>query len=127
MIARLIGSFVTILVGVSLIYPMSKTLGAVAENATATQNITGYGITVLHWTPAFFAIGIIGMGVAIAYNSLRDIGMFESINGGESEPNDHIYIPSNVVKKEKDKTKSTTPPPSQKTDAKRFDGGSKFD
>lgn len=92
MIDKLIGGFVAILIGVSLV-------GTVAEQTmyySATTNASGqtctYAVdsartqcslymsstwapTVLKMTPGFFALGILGVGIAVTYGSLRDAGI----------------------------------------------------
>jgi len=75
MINRLIGGFVAILVGVSLIGPISDQVASVAGTATALSNASAWGATVLKMVPGFFALGILGIGIAITYGSLRDAGV----------------------------------------------------
>lgn len=76
MISRLVGGFVAILVGVSLIGPVADEVDAVANtNATALYNASSWGATVLRLVPGFFALGILGIGIAITYGSLRDAGV----------------------------------------------------
>ena len=79
MISRLIGGFVSILIGVSLIGPI-----ATEVNKAASQDLTGtgalynsaaWGSTVLKLVPGFFALGILGIGIAVTYGSLRDAGV----------------------------------------------------
>jgi len=75
MINRLIGGFVAILVGVSLIGPISD---QVYEATSATANLTllsSWGSTVLKMVPGFYALGLLGVGIAITYGSLRDAGV----------------------------------------------------
>ena len=75
MIANLIGGFVSILVGVSLIGPISAEVQA---NTGATANLTAvssWGSTVLQLVPGFFALGILGIGLAVTYTSLRQAGV----------------------------------------------------
>ena len=94
MINRLIGGFVAILIGVSLIGPLATQV----ESAAQTTNSTGgacqtgslrvtaddrcqlytsasWGYTVLKMVPGFFALGILGIGIAVTYGSLRDAGV----------------------------------------------------
>jgi len=94
MIANLIGGFVAILIGVSLIGPISSEV----MGAAATTNTTGdacqvgsleaagdarcqlytsssWGATVLKLVPGFFALGILGIGIAVTYSSLRQAGV----------------------------------------------------
>ena len=92
MINRLIGGFVAILIGVSLIGPLATQVG----NAASTTNASGatctyavdsanvncavylsssWGSTILKMVPGFFALGILGIGIAVTYGSLRDAGI----------------------------------------------------
>lgn len=103
MIANLIGGFISILIGVSLIGPIAvetnkvagpcgMTIGSitygtyaggVCTNGTQTTNTTvtalyGSGTwasTVLQLVPGFFALGILGIGIAVTYSSLRQAGI----------------------------------------------------
>jgi len=93
MIANLIGGFISILIGVSLIGPIAtqtntvtasvNTTGAtcvVGGSATAQANCqvwlsSTWGATVLQMVPGFFAIGILGIGIAVTYSSLRQAGI----------------------------------------------------
>jgi len=94
MINRLIGGFIAILIGVSLVGPLATQV----TSSTATTNSTGstctstaiagctgtdtalyisssWGATVLNMVPGFFALGILGIGIAVTYGSLRDAGV----------------------------------------------------
>jgi len=90
MINRLIGGFVAILIGVSLIGPIAT----VTDSATRTTNSTGatcngsladtgcqlylsssWSVTVLRMVPGFFALGILGVGIAVTYGALSDAGV----------------------------------------------------
>jgi len=103
MIANLIGGFISILVGVSLVGPISSEVtstagpcgmtsggityntfaGGVCTNGTQTTNTTPtalyqsstWGSTVLKLVPGFFALGILGIGLAVTYSSLRQAGV----------------------------------------------------
>jgi len=79
MIGRLIGGFVSILIGVSLIGPVSNEVYAATHNSTGPGgNLTttsSWGATVLELVPGFFALGILGIGIAITYGSMRDAGV----------------------------------------------------
>ncbi len=75
MIANLIGGFISILVGTSLIGPVAE---EVNNAAVATGNLslnTGWGASVLKLVPGFFALAILGVGVAVTYTSLRQAGI----------------------------------------------------
>ena len=92
MIANLIGGFVSILLGTSLIGPVAIEV----ETASASTNASGatctyaidsayapcqlymassWGSTVLKLVPGFFALGILGIGIAVTYTSLRQAGI----------------------------------------------------
>lgn len=75
MINRLIGGFVAILIGTSLIGPISDQVAAAAGTGTSLTNSSSWGSTVLKMVPGFFALGILGIGIAITYGSLRDAGV----------------------------------------------------
>ena len=92
MIANLIGGFVAILIGVSLIGPVSSetmiaggTVNATGGACVSTElSTSGYcqlylssswGATVLRLVPGFFALGILGIGIAVTYSSLRQAGV----------------------------------------------------
>jgi hypothetical protein len=92
MIANLVGGFVSILIGVSLIGPISEQVNitAIGVNLTggcggtssygvtycgALYNSSSWGSTVLKMAPGFFALGILGIGIAVTYSSLRQAGI----------------------------------------------------
>jgi hypothetical protein len=75
MINRLIGGFVAILIGVSLIGPIATEVNTAAAANTHLSNASAWGSTVLKMVPGFFALGILGIGIAITYGSLRDAGV----------------------------------------------------
>lgn len=75
MINRLIGGFVAILIGVSLVGPIADQVNAVANTGGSLYNATTWAATVLKMVPGFFALGILGIGIAVTYGSLRDAGV----------------------------------------------------
>jgi len=75
MIANLIGGFVAILIGVSLVGPISTEVNTAAGTNMALYNSTQWGATVLKLVPGFFALGILGIGIAVTYSSLRQAGI----------------------------------------------------
>jgi len=75
MIARIIGGFVAILIGVSLIGPVADETNTAATTNKALYNASSWGATVLKLVPGFYALGILGVGVAVTYGSLRDAGV----------------------------------------------------
>ena len=99
MIANLIGGFVAILIGVSLVGPVATEVNSTAvstnsSGTTCTEALHGgalasttgasgcqlylsssWGATVLKLVPGFFALGILGIGIAVTYSSLRQAGV----------------------------------------------------
>ena len=75
MIANLIGGFVSILVGVSLIGPIATEINTVAATSSSLSNSSSWGSTVLKLVPGFFALSILGIGLAVTYASLRQAGV----------------------------------------------------
>ncbi len=75
MIANLIGGFVAILIGVSLVGPISTEVNTAAATDGALYNSTAWGATVLKMVPGFFSLGILGIGIAVTYSSLRQAGI----------------------------------------------------
>jgi len=75
MISRLIGGFVAILIGVSLIDPVADEVAGATTAAHHLANSSSWATTVLDLVPGFFALGILGIGVAITYGSLKDAGV----------------------------------------------------
>ena len=103
MIANLIGGFVAILVGVSLIGPISQQVNIAAGPCDPTSTLSYYNITsglctngtsgvpntattalyqsstwaptILNLVPGFFSFGILGVGIALTYSSLRQAGV----------------------------------------------------
>jgi hypothetical protein len=74
-INRLIGGFVAILIGVSLIGPIATQTNTVAVVNGALYNSSTWSATILNMVPGFFALGILGIGIAVTYGSLRDAGV----------------------------------------------------
>ena len=70
MLGNLIGGFIIIILGVSL-------LPTVATEVYDAQqgNVTGAASTILGLVPLFFALGIMSAGVAITAQGLRAAGM----------------------------------------------------
>jgi len=75
MIANLIGGFVSIIIGVSLIGPIATQVNLVAQVNGAVYNSSTWGATVLQLVPGFFSLGILGIGIAVTYSSLRQAGI----------------------------------------------------
>ena len=75
MIANLIGGFVSILVGVSLIGPIAAEVQTVTAAGSGLALVSTWGVTVLRLVPGFFALGVLGIGLAVTYASLRQAGV----------------------------------------------------
>jgi len=70
MLGNLLGGFIVILIGTTLI-------GPVANSVVAAQagNVTGASSTVLGLTTLFFALGVMAAGVGVAVGGLRNAGL----------------------------------------------------
>ena len=75
MISQLIGGFVSILIGVSLIGPIASEVNTATSSTANLTAVSSWGSTVLKLVPGFFALGILGIGIAVTYGSLRDAGV----------------------------------------------------
>ena len=75
MISRLIGGFIAILIGVSLIGPIASEVNTVAVSTGNLAINTSWGATVLKLVPGFYALGILGVGIAVTYGAMRDAGV----------------------------------------------------
>jgi hypothetical protein len=81
MINRLIGGFVGILVGVSLLGPISvesAKCGVATGSPVCYTNLSAtasWAPTIINLVPGFFALGILGIGIAICYGALQDAGV----------------------------------------------------
>lgn len=89
MIANLIGGFVAILVGTSLIGPVATEVNNVASGPVYNQSnmsqlltpagdlyaTSSWGASVLKLVPGFFALGVMGIGIAVTYSALRESGI----------------------------------------------------
>jgi len=75
MIANLIGGFVSILIGSSLIGPIATEVNTATASTANLTSVSSWGSTVLKMVPGFFALGVMGIGIAITYSSLRQAGI----------------------------------------------------
>jgi uncharacterized membrane protein YhaH (DUF805 family) len=71
MLGRLIGGFITILVGVSIL----PTVANEVKSATNNANVTGATSTVTDLVTLFFALGVMAAGISVAVGGLRDAGL----------------------------------------------------
>ena len=70
MLGNLIGGFIVILVGVTLL----PTIADEIANAQA-GNVTGAASTILGLTTIFYSLGIMSAGVSLAVGGLRNAGL----------------------------------------------------
>ena len=78
MLGNLIGGFIVIIVGVSLMPSVAdQVVFAQTANSSggAGSNIGGSASTILGLTTLFFALGIASAGIAVAAQGLRAAGM----------------------------------------------------
>ena len=79
MLGNLIGGFITILVGTTLIGSVADEVQNVQDanstGAAGNSSVTGASATILDLTTIFFALGIASAGIAIAAQGLRAAGM----------------------------------------------------
>ena len=86
MINRLIGGFVGILIGVSLVDPIASEVNKCGINVTSTTpginvcygNLSGtssWAPTIIRLVPGFFALAVLGIGLAVCYGALQDAGV----------------------------------------------------
>jgi len=76
MLANLIGGFIVILVGVSLMPVVADEIYAARYvNATVTTNVTGAASTILNLVTLFYALGIMSAGIGLAVTGLKQAGL----------------------------------------------------
>lgn len=75
MIAVFITIFVAVLVGVSLIGPISDQVNTAAVTSGSLYNASSWGATVLKLVPGFFSLIILGTVVAGLYTVFRQAGI----------------------------------------------------
>jgi len=73
-LANLIGGFVAILVGVTLMPTIADRVEAATGNVSDT-NLTAASRSIVDLTNIFFALGIMSAGVALAVAGLRQAGL----------------------------------------------------
>ncbi len=67
MLGNMVGGFITILVGVTLVPPVADEVWTAQNNS----NITGASNTVLGLTTLFFALAVTSVGIGIATSALK--------------------------------------------------------
>lgn len=74
MLPNLIGGFIAILIGVALLGPITQQVGLASQQMNVSSPSTEMTTTMLKMVPAFFAIGLVGIAIAIVFSSLRNSG-----------------------------------------------------
>ena len=72
MLGNLIGGFIAILVGSSLIGTVANQVATFAQNES---NVTGAAYTIINLTTLFYALGIMSAGLAVTAQGLRAAGV----------------------------------------------------
>ena len=75
MMAQLIGGFIAILIGISLMGTVSSEINTATMSSGSLAQVSGWGNTVLALVPGFFALAILGIGVAITYSAMSEAGI----------------------------------------------------
>jgi hypothetical protein len=75
-LGSIVGGFVTILVGASLLGPISDAVNEATTQMNASGNLTAEAQAVLQITPGFFVVAVVIIGVSIVWRSLRNSGLF---------------------------------------------------
>lgn len=75
-LGSIVSGFVALIVGVSLLGPVSQAVNEAQTQMNASGNLTTSAQTLLQITPGFFAVGVVLVGVSIAYRALRGSGLF---------------------------------------------------
>lgn len=78
MLANLIGGFIVILIGVTLMPVIGDEVAAAryyGGNTTNPTNLTGAASTITNLVTLFFALGVMSTGIALAVTGLRQAGL----------------------------------------------------
>jgi uncharacterized membrane protein YhaH (DUF805 family) len=79
MLGNMIGGFITIVVGTSLVGPVANTVADArfinGTSAHGSTNVTGAASTILGLTVLFFALAIVTAGIALTAQGLRAAGL----------------------------------------------------
>lgn len=75
MMAQLIGGFIAILIGISLVGTISNEVNTVTTSTGSLAYVSSWGNTVLAMVPGFFSLGILGIGIAVTYSAMREAGI----------------------------------------------------
>ena len=77
MLGNLIGGFIVILIGATLIPTVADEISSatVHPDGVNATNITGASKTLLDLTVIFYALGVMSAGVSLAVNGLKNAGL----------------------------------------------------
>lgn len=75
MMAQLISGFIAILIGTSLIGTISNEVNVQTTSTSSLAAVSSWGSSVLNMVPGFFALGILGIGIAVTYSAMREAGI----------------------------------------------------
>ena len=78
MLGNLLGGFIVILIGLTIIPSVADSIVDATQNSTGGTegiNVTGVSATILDLTTIFFAIGIMSAGISLAVQGLKNAGM----------------------------------------------------
>lgn len=76
MLGNIIGGFMAILVGASIMPTVAdQVYSARQHNDTFATNVTGAASTIVGLTTLFFALGIAAIGISVAAQGLRAAGL----------------------------------------------------
>jgi len=77
MLGNLIGGFIVIVIGVSLMPTVADQVWVAQHNSygNATGNLTGTASAIVGLVPLFYALGIMSAGVAITVGGLKGAGV----------------------------------------------------
>jgi hypothetical protein len=75
MLGNIIGGFIAILIGVTLLPTIAEQVGKASLQMNATSPSIEMTTTVMKLVPVFFAIALLGIGIAVAFSTLRNVGM----------------------------------------------------
>ena len=77
MLGNLIGGFIVILVGTTLIPVVADNIiyASCSNGTSCVTNLSGTSVTILGLTTIFFALGVMSAGVSLAVSGLRNAGL----------------------------------------------------
>tara|TARA_R100000501_G_C2539013_1_gene58624 strand:- start:217 stop:450 length:234 start_codon:yes stop_codon:yes gene_type:complete len=76
MLGNLVGGFITILVGVTLVPPVANEVQSARFNSSGdATNVTGASSTILGLTTLFFVLGVTAVGIGLSANALKKSGL----------------------------------------------------